>query len=362
VFNDPITLVDRTGFWGEESTGIYEGYYSDYTVGSGISDWLFAFGASILNGIFGGSSANPYSAYSTDLGRSGLGGPLINPAQSFASVGYRGAFQSNQSTVQAAQPGNVPVGGAVPEVVGTARESASFKEMQRSGEKDWLERDLEDLAYYKSYECWQRTPGECEALAKPLEGKLSLFRSAMGGGPGYIMAAHAFAPQIGAKLGGNIGALFSNPEISAPHIGAAPRLGGKKMAPFNGAEGTSIGKNNCVQCVTALVDAIENGSFVKSGAGYPAAINEGVISRALKYITEQTRVTFGKQQQNRMSGATDFVIFTDIDLMTNKSNHVIFGSVRGGSPYFYDPQTGVKSYGDPGDYFSYPIIYTDGEK
>ena len=142
------------------------------------------------------------------------------------------------------------------------------------------------------------------------------------------------------------------------HIGASGKQG-MRASPFNPSGDRN---NRCLQCVASLIGAIANKGFVKSQEAYPGLANKGSLSEALNYLTKQTGVTFGQQQQNTLSGplGTDFVVFTRHQRIGNNlvPGHVMFGSNRGGMPYFYDPQTGGnKIWTQSEPYIAYPIRY-----
>jgi hypothetical protein len=79
-------------------------------------------------------------------------------------------------------------------------------------------------------------------------------------------------------------------------------------------------------------------------------------------MTEQTGVAFGPEQRNTLTGppGSDFVVFTRFTQQQGKfiPGHVMFGSNRGGSTYFYDPQAGgakIRGLSEP--YVSYRVEY-----
>jgi RHS repeat-associated protein len=115
--------------------------------------------------------------------------------------------------------------------------------------------------------------------------------------------------------------------------GKAPRI-----SPFNPADG----RKNCVRCVTSLIDAVENRSFVLPADRYPLTADSWFTTRArvLEYIGEQTGVSFGPVS-SALGKPGDYVVFNS--MINQNPSHVLWARVRGdGTSYFYDPQLGRK--------------------
>jgi RHS repeat-associated protein len=130
---------------------------------------------------------------------------------------------------------------------------------------------------------------------------------------------------------------------------------GRRISLFNPTNGT----RNCVQCVTALIDTIQNGSLVEQA--YPAFANEGKMGRALEYMTEHTGVTFGKPGLFAKGGTIPaegrYVVFTRLDLQANRAGHVMYGETLGDLTWFYDPQTDVGRPFLDEPFIAYPIHF-----
>lgn len=141
-------------------------------------------------------------------------------------------------------------------------------------------------------------------------------------------------------------------------IGASSGQVGR-VSVFNLEEGIAE-VENCVRCVSSLVEAIAKGKFDRAAIDFPAMANDGHIGRALGQISDNTGVSFGKRQLGTMIGEGDFVVFIDLPGLNrgnyNIARHVLFGRNKGGVTYFYDPQIARKvRIGNA--YVAYPIRY-----
>jgi hypothetical protein len=142
---------------------------------------------------------------------------------------------------------------------------------------------------------------------------------------------------------------------AATTIGTATRTTRMRVSPFNQAAGEA-GLQNCVRCVTSLVDAIENEGFVLPALQYPARASFPTVSSALEYITAQTGVTFGKRLRGTFGGPGDYAVFNQFK--DGRPSHVLWARVRAdGTSYFYDPQIARKvNAKDVGKFEAYQIV------
>jgi RHS repeat-associated protein len=169
---------------------------------------------------------------------------------------------------------------------------------------------------------------------------------------------NTFAKLIGVNAAG---ASFANSVHEAPTIslrfrGKAvqteePSIGASgdkltKVPPLNDETG-SLGRENCVRCVTALIDAIENEGVVLKASEYPKRAGFPTVEGAKSYITQQTGVTFSSEPTSNLTQPGDYVVFNKFVKPgaggSMRPTHILWARVRpNGTMYFYDPQTGAK--------------------
>ncbi len=142
----------------------------------------------------------------------------------------------------------------------------------------------------------------------------------------------ARADQAEAVLGVGLGALGHS---TGGGVGAG---GAPRTSPFN----PSGSRTNCVQCVTSLIDAVENGSFVLPANRYPGAGRRfPTVRSALEYISDHTGVAFGRGRSGAYSGHRDHADRTMVIASTGHRDRSEATLVAGGLAPWALPSVGT---------------------
>ncbi|SFK87077.1 RHS repeat-associated core domain-containing protein [Nitrosomonas aestuarii] len=141
---------------------------------------------------------------------------------------------------------------------------------------------------------------------------------------------------------------------SSRNVGSTAQEG--RIPPFNMT--VHRRERNCVRCVTSLLDAIRERSFIQSAHKYDPGGRSSFLTEgdALGFFKKHVDISFGPRQMGKLGAPGDYVVFNDFD--RGYPGHVLWARVRpNGTSYFYDPQIGRKV--DPnevGNFSSYRVV------